>query len=180
MRILPLLLSKRGPVRTGGLLGIVLAVAASIAWSRAPEARIKLGGAWVPQVDNGTRGLVTYGATDPSGLSAVFRAQMVWPPEMLASMGLDAITDEIGEEFVTGRDTSQYTGIWYGLTGGRIALIFLDNTTITHLSPTQLSLEHTIDIYWASDDTDHDGYPDPGKTPFTTVTAKSVSKRVGH
>ncbi len=167
-------------VRAGGLLAVIAALSASIAWSRAPEARIQLGGAWIAQVDSGVRALVTYGATDPSGLSAVFRAQMVWPPEMLAAMGLNAITDEVGEEFVTGKDTSQYTAIAYGLVQGRIAVIFMDHTTITHLSPTQLSLEHTLDFYWASDDADNDGYPDSGKTPFMTATAKSLSKRVSH
>jgi hypothetical protein len=178
MKTLPGIMVNRRLVQVGGLLAIMTILAASIVWSNAPDARIKLRGAWIAQVDNGARAVVTYGATDPSGQSSVFRAQMVWPPAMLASLGLDAVTDEIGEEFVTGKNTSQYTAICYGLAGGQIALIILDNTIITHLSPTELALEHTISFYQASADTNNDGYPE--LAPFMTVTAKSLSKRVAH
>jgi hypothetical protein len=175
-------------IQAGGLLAVIAAVAASIAWSGGPEARVKLEGAWIAQVDNGTRALVTYGATDPSGQSSVFRGQMVWPLEMLASMGLDAVTDEVAEEFVTGKNTTQYTGIAYGLVGGRIALIFLDNTTSTYGSPTQRTNVHTLTLYpgpanpysLPTADADNDGFPDPGTSPMMTFTSKSIGKRVVH
>lgn len=167
-------------IQAAGLLAVIAALSASIGSSSAPEARIQLGGAWVAQVDNGIRGLVTYGATDPSGQRSVFRAQMVWPPESLTAVGLDAVTDEIAEEVVTGKDTSAYVGIWYGLAGGRIVLICLDNTTSKYVSPTQRVNEHVGSFYLSTADADNDGYPDPGTSPMMTFTNKSISKRVVH
>lgn len=177
MKTLPKLLKCRF-VLAGGLLAIIVAVAASSAWSSAPEARIKLQGAWVCQLDNGIRGLVTYSPSDPSGQSAVFRVQTVWPPEILAALRLDAVTDEIAEEFVTGKNTSAYTGISYGLAGGRIVLILLDNATLTYVSPTRVNIENTIKAYLATADADNDGYPDPGSEPMGTFTVKAVGNRV--
>lgn len=140
----------------------------------------KLEGAWINQTENGIRGLVTFAPSDPSGRSAAFRAKMVWPPALLASVGLEAVTEEVGEGFVTGPDTSKYTAIWYGLAGGQIVLIFLDNTTLTHVSPTQITLQHTVDVYLATADADNDGYPDPGSTPVQTFEVNSSGKRVAH
>jgi hypothetical protein len=177
--LLPKLLKSR-IVQAGGLLAIIAAFAASMAWSRPPEAIVKLEGAWVAQTDNGLRSLVTYSPSDPSGLRATFRNQMVWPPEILASFRLDAVTDEIAEEFVTGINTSKYTGIWYGLAGGRIVLICVDNSVITRDSPTHGTIQHTVTAYLATADADNDGYPDPGSTPMATITAKSITTRVTH
>ncbi len=166
--------------QAGGLVAVIAAVAAGIAWSPAPNARTQLGGAWIAQVDNGMRGLVTYGATDPSGRSATFRAQMIWPPELLAAMGIDAVTDEVAEEFVTGKRTTEYTGIWYGLAGGRIVLICLDNSTCTFVSPTHRINVHVGSVYLPTADADNDGYPDPGTSPMMTFTNTSIGKRVIH
>jgi len=185
--LLPKLVNCR-LAQAGGLLAVIAAVAAGIAWSDRPEGRIKLEGAWIAQVEGGPRGLVTYGATDPDGQSAVFRGQMVWPPEILASMGLDAATDEVAEEFVTGKHTTKYTGIWYGLVGGQIALIFIDNTTSTYGSPTQRTNVHIATVYpgpanpyhLPTADADNDGFPDPGASPVMTFTSKSIGKRLVH
>ncbi len=166
--------------QAGGLLAVIAAVAAGIAWSDHPEGRIKLEGAWIAQVDNGIRGLVTFAPSDPSGQSAVIRAQMVWPPELLAALGLDAVTDEIAEEVVTGNRTTEYTGIWYGLAGGRIALICLDNTTSTYVNPTKRINVHVGSLYLPTADADNDGYPDPGTSPVMTFTNKAIGKRVAH
>ena len=176
--LLPKLLKSR-IVLAVGLLALIAAVAASTAWSGAPESRVKLEGAWICQTDNGVRSMVTYAPSDPSGLSAVFRNQMVWPPEVLTAMGIEAVTEEIAEEFVTGHRTSKYSGIWYGLVGGEIVAIFVDNSTITHLSPTLGTIAHTIEVYLATADADNDGFPDPGSQPVETVSAKSTTKRVG-
>ncbi len=175
--LLPKLLKCR-LVQAGGLLAIIVAVAASSAWSSAPEARIKLGGAWIAQVDNGIRALVTYAPSDPSGQSAVFRVQTVWPPEILAALRLDAVTDEIAEEFVTGKNTSAYTGIVHGLAGGRIVLILVDNSTLTYDSPTRAHMEGAVKAYLATADADNDGYPDPGSEPVGTFPYKAVGNRV--
>ena len=166
--------------RAGGVLVIIAAVAATIAWSGPSEARIKLEGAWIATTDNGLRSLVTYSPTDPSGQRAIFRNQMVWPASVLASLGLDAVTDELAEEFVTEIGTSKYHGIWYGLAGGNIVLIFVDDSVITRESPTRGTIQHTIAGYLASADADNDGYPDPGSTPVGIFTNTSVTIRLTH
>jgi hypothetical protein len=180
MRTLLPKLFKCKLAQAGGLLAVIAAVAAGIAWSEHPEGRIKLEGAWLAQVDNGVRGLVTYGPSDASGQSAAFRVQMVWPPALLTATGIDAVTDEIAEEVVTGRKTTEYTGIWYGLAGGRIVLICVDNTTSTYVSPTKRINVHVGSFYLPTADVDNDGYPDPGTSPVMTITNKSIGKRVAH
>jgi hypothetical protein len=175
--LLPKLFHSR-LVQAGGLLAIIAAFAASMAWSRPAGASPKLEGAWVANTDTGIRAVVTFTPIDPSSRSATFRNQMVVPPEVLAVLGVEAVTDEIGEARVTGIDTGAYTAVWYGLVGGRVVLIYLDNTAITFDSATQLSLYHTVSAYLTTADADNDGYPDPGSTPIATLTAHSISKRL--
>lgn len=175
--IVPQLLKSR-LVQAGGLLAIIAAFAASMAWSRPPGPTVRLAGAWIAQADNGIRVLFTYAPSDASGLNATLRIQMVWPPEALASLGLDAVTDEIAEASITGINTAAYTGIWYGLAGGRIAMIFVDDCTFTFNSPSQTVAEHTISAYLATADADHDGYPDPGSTPVATFPSVTTGKRL--
>jgi hypothetical protein len=174
-------LSQCKSLQLGALFAVVAVVVASLAASRPPQASVKLEGAWVAQTDNGIRSLVTYGPSDPSGRSATFRNEMVWPPELLASVGIDAVTDEIAEESVTGPKTSTYTGIWYGLHAGRIALIFLDDSVITRHTPTYGTIQSTVTVYLATADADNNGYPDPGSEPFLPpFSAQSITTRVTH
>ena len=176
--LLPKLLKYR-LVRVGGLLAVIAAVAASLAWSQGSGASTKLEGAWVAKTDVGILSLVTYAPSDPSGRRAVMRNQMVWPRENLAKYGLEAVTEEIAEAVVTGVNTEVYNGIWYGLVGGRTALIFLDHADITYVTPTDKIVAHTVDTYLASADADNDGYPDPGTTPVRTSSNTTISKRLG-
>ena len=173
-------LLKGRKIRWGMLVAAIAAVAATVAWSSDSQVLAKLEGAWIASSDNGIRSLVTFAPSDPSGRIATFRNQMVVPPELLAALGVEAYTDEIGEHVVTGPTTGKYTGIWYGLAGGRIATIFLDNSSVTFVSPTQLTIEHTVAAYLATADADNDGYPDPGSTPVGVFTAHTVSKRLSN
>jgi hypothetical protein len=165
-------------MQAAGLLALVAAVAATVAWSESPQARVKLGGAWVAQLDTGMRVAVTYGATDPSGLNSVYRGQIVPPPAMLTMMGVDTLTDLFADEVVTGPNTSESTGIVYGLAGGQVALILVDHTYFTHVSPTEKHNTHQINVYLASADADNDGFPDAGATPVAVLNASSISKRI--
>ena len=168
----------RRTIQTAGLLAIVTAVAATVAWSGSPEGRVKLGGAWVGQLDNGVRGTVIYGATDPSGLNAVYRGQFLFPPAMLAMMQVDSVTDLVAEEIVTGQNTSESTGISYGLAGGQISLILVDHSHFTHVSRNEKHNTHETNVYLASSDADQDGFPNPGATPIAVLNASSISKRI--
>ncbi len=171
-------LLKGRKTRWGMLVAAIAAAAATAAWSSDSQVLAKLEGAWIASTDNGIRSLVTFAPSDPSGRSAAFRNQMVCPPEILAALGVEAYTDEVGEGVVTGPTTGKYTAVWYGLVSGRIVTILLDNSSFMLVSPTQLTIDHTVSVYLAAADADHDGYPDPGSTPVAVLTAHSVSKRL--
>lgn len=167
-------------LQSTGRLAIAAVIAATIAWSNGPKARVQLGGAWVAQLENsGMRVAVTYGAVDPSGLKGVYRAQLIIPPAMLAQMGVDTVTDLICEEVVTGPGTSESTGIAYGLYGGNIALIMVDHSCFEHVSSREKHNTHYTSVYPASADADKDGFPDAGAVPIDFPPDYSVSKRIG-
>ena len=132
----------------------------------------QLEGAWVAQTENGVRSLVTF-APSPSGKTATFRNEMVWPPEVLAEFGLSGVTDEIGEEVMTGRNTGTYTARWYGLIDGRPLVVFVDIASLTVNSPTELSIVHRITGYLAGPD----GQP-VGDPIVPTGTYNSTSRRI--
>lgn len=169
---------QRRLVQSAGLLLIAAVVAITVAWSSAPAPRVQLGGAWIAQTDAGMRVSVTYGAVDPSGLRGVWRGQITPSPALLAQMGVDTLTDLIADEVVTGPDTSESTGIGYGLVGGNIALILVDHSFYTHVSPTEKHNTHVTSVYLASADADNDGFPDAGATPVTVLNSSSISKRI--
>ena len=164
--------------QAGGLLAVVVAVAATIAWSGTPEGRVKLGGAWVGVLDNGVRGTAIYGATDPSGLKSVYRGHFVFPPATLAMMGVDTFTDLVADEIVTGENTSESVGISYGLSAGQIALILVDHSWFTHISPNEKHNTHETSIYLPSADANNDGFPDADAQPIMVLPASSISKRI--
>ena len=139
-----------------------------------PQAAFKLEGAWVAQTDNGIRSLVTF-APNPSGKTGTFRNEMIWPPEILAEFGLSGVTDEIGEQVMTGRNTGTYTARWYGLIDGSPLVVFVDDASITFDSPTELNIVHQITGYIA----DPDGQP-AGDPIVPTGTYHSTSRRITH
>ncbi len=169
---------QRRLVQSAGLLVLAALLAATVAWSASPKARVQLGGAFICQLDSGMRVAVTYGAVDPSGLKGVWRGQIIPPPAMLATMGVDTLTDLISDEVVTGPNTSESTGIAYGLAGGNIALILMDHSFYTHVSPNEKHNTHQYRLYLASADADNDGFPDAGATPIAIVNNSSIAKRI--
>jgi len=139
---------------------------------------VKLGGAWVGVLDNGVRGTAIYGATDPSGLKSVYRGHFVFPPATLAMMGVDTFTDLVADEIVTGENTSESVGISYGLSAGQIALILVDHSWFTHISPNEKHNTHESSIYLPSADANNDGFPDADPQPIMVLPASSISKRI--
>jgi hypothetical protein len=131
-----------------------------------------LEGAWVAQTENGVRSLVTF-APNPSGKTATFRNEMIWPPEVLAEFGLSGVTDEIGEEVMTGSNTATYTARWYGLIAGSPLVVFVDIASLTINSPTELSIVHRVTGYLAGPD----GQP-VGDAIAPTSTHYSTSRRI--
>ena len=92
-------------------------------------------------------------------------------------MQVDSVTDLCSEEVVTGSNTSESTGILYGLAGRQIALILVDQSYYTHVSPTEKHNTHQTSVYPVSADADNDGFPDAGATPVAVLNASSTSKR---
>jgi hypothetical protein len=103
---------------------------------------------------------------------------MIFPPAMLDQMHVDSVTDLISDEVVTGRNTSESTGVGYGLSGGEIALIFVDHSRFIHVSPVEKHNTHQTSIYLAAADADNDGLPDPGAMPVMVLPSTSISKRI--
>ena len=161
------------------ILAVLLAGGAGLflAASNDPQAAIKIEGAWVGNVaENGVRVLVTF-APNASGKSATYRAEMVWPPEVLAVWaqlvpGFRGITDAIGEQVMTGRNTATYAGRWYVLVDGRPALVFVDNASLTYTSPTRVEFVSEITGYYA------DAEGDPVEVALPTGMYHSVSRRI--
>lgn len=157
------------------ILAALLAGAAGLFLAASNDAQpaFKIEGAWLGQTDNGVRGLITF-TSNLSGKGGTFRNQMVWPPEVLTELGLQSVTDEIGEYVMTGKDTSTYTARWYGLSGGGTVLVFVDNGSMITISPTELRMVHEVTPYTP------DVNGQPGPPSYGTNTVNSISRRITH
>ncbi len=92
-------------------------------------------------------------------------------------MQVDSVTDLVAEEIVTGQNTSESTGISYGLAGGQIALILVDHTCFTHINRNEKHNTQQTSVFLAAlADVDNDGFPDA--QAIGIVPASSVSKRI--
>lgn len=131
-----------------------------------------LEGAWVSQTENGVRSLVTF-APNPSGKTATFRNEMIWPPEVLAGFELSGVTDEIGEAVMSGRNAATYTARWYGLVDGSPLVVFVDMASVKINNPTELGIIHEVTGYNA----DPNGQP-VGAPIVPTSTYHSTSRRI--
>jgi hypothetical protein len=111
-------------VQGGLLLVFIAAIAASIAASSQPEARVKLGGTWV-----GRLGDITWTgsyAPDSSGQSAVITLQWMTMSAdfqvLLASVGAQTMSLSSGSLSMTSNDTASGKMIWYALAPGTVSL----------------------------------------------------------
>jgi len=156
--LLPKLFNSR-LVQAGGLLAIIAAFAASMAWSRPPEAIVKLGGMWV-----GRYGDITWTGTytpDPSGLNATVTLQwMTMSAEfqaLSAALGADASSIASGSVSVVSTDTATSKLIWYFLkegtpstiepVAGQIKAIAVMVGEWHFTSPTTAVGKHNLKIY---------------------------------
>lgn len=156
--LLPKLFNSR-LVLAGGLLAIIAAFAASIAWSRPAEARVKLGGTWV-----GRYGDITWTGTyspDPSGQNATVVLQwMTLSAEfeaLWAALGADGLSVASGSMTVTSTDTATGKMIWYGLkagtpsttqpVAGQIKAIAIMTGDWHFTSPTTAVGKHNLKVY---------------------------------
>jgi hypothetical protein len=94
---------------------------------------------------------------------------------------LDALTDRTSPLLVdivmTGPKTAKFNSVWYGLkdiaapvyVDAEVVYIGVNRGEIQFVAPGKAEGTHNIEYYWASQDDDHDGLPDPGELPFAEV-----------
>lgn len=163
------------------------AAAASIAWSNQGEGRIKLGGSWVLNWLGFAPCPVTLTPLDSTGKQLALHVEFHVPG---ADQFFEAVTGQAGLQHGDGFGELEQTGkdTWAGkymvyvttkTTGGELVFTIVDHLLVQAMGET-LSAQHHIVYYWATDDQDHDGFPDPGSVPMVDLgPSTSVWKRIG-
>jgi len=107
--------------RGGALLVVAGVIAASIAWSENPQARVKLGGIWVGELD-GVQWVSIHSPLDADGKTAAAKLQWLAisaPFQYLAAtLGTDRMSEAVGSFEMIKKDTAKYTLTWYIVASG--------------------------------------------------------------
>jgi len=127
-------------------------------------------------------------APDPSGRHAAAHGTVEVGIYIEA---LDAITDKTSPLLVdivmTGPRAAKFNSVWYGLqeiagpyTNAQVLYIGVNHGEIQFVGPGKAEGTHNIEYYWASQDADNDGLPDPGELPFAVAgPIHTVETRLG-
>ena len=167
------------------LLGLVAAVAASIAASSQPEARVKLGGTWV-----GRYGDITWigsYAPDSGGQNAVITLQWMTVNTvfegLFATVGAQSMSIASGHISMTSKDTATGKMIWYVLAegtpsttvpvAGQVKAIAVMTSDWHFTSPDAAQGAHNLKMYLP--DAQGSMLPAEGAVPFLDVTFQGVS-----
>ena len=175
---------KRTVLATAGLLVAVLAVAGvSLAWTG--HHHYRLGGGWIGSGSGSSWNCLTI-PLDPAGQKSTVRVNIISYvtnfAEVLAYSGADTVADYVGEGEMISGDTAKFTMVSYGLKQGNppeIRQIWVDTGTWKYTGLDSADLNFNLALYPAAADANGDGFPDPGATPFMTITNLTASaKRV--
>jgi hypothetical protein len=167
------------------LLVLIMAVAASIAASSQPEARVKLGGTWV-----GRYGDITWigsYAPDPGGQNAVVTLQWMtlgadfeW---LLGSIGAQSMSTVSGYLSMTGKDTASGKLLWYVLApgtasttqpaAGQVKAIAVMTSDWHFTSPDAAQGAHNLKMY--APNANGSMLPAEGAVPFLNESFQGVS-----
>ncbi len=89
---------------------------------------------------------------------------------------------------MTGPDTVESIGVWYGLrepsatlpgvVSADIVYIGIDKAVFEFETPDRMLGVHIIEYYTPSQDADGDGFPDPGEVPVSSTEITSVNTRL--
>jgi len=156
--VLPKLLMCR-LAQAGGLLAIIAALAASIAWSDNPDGRVKLGGAWV-----GKNGDITWTSTwspDSSGRNATITLQWITSSAdfeaLFGLLGADHSSIVCGSVSMVSPHTAKGNIVWYIYAEGtpsatqpatgqiKAVAVMTDESHFT--SPTTAVGKHVLKLY---------------------------------
>jgi hypothetical protein len=91
------------------------------------------------------------------------------------------VSESVGEEVMTSRDTAKYRTVGYAITPGNppvVRLIVVMNGMLQFTGPDTFTVSYTLDSYLPSADADLDGFPDPGATPVLSVPGTDHASRV--
>jgi hypothetical protein len=180
--LLPKLLKYR-VVQAGGLLALIAAVAVPIAWSRPPEARVRLGGAWVGQL-GGIQWISIHTPLDPEAATAVGRLQWVTINAqyqgLLGALGAETLSEASGTYQLISNTTAKYNLVFYAVAkgtaspttpqAGQIKAIFVMTGTWHYTGPFSAESQETLAAYLPDGDPEHNVLPGPDAEPFLSAT----------
>jgi hypothetical protein len=168
--------------------GGTLLILSQSAWCDQHGNSAKLEGAWIGKV-LGTPVTWSYSlAPDPSGRSAAMSGSIqvpIGPSVVVPGLfpDLEYYSPMVGQAVMTGRDTVQFTAVWYGMKTGvpfnQVVFIGVNSGEGKFTKSGQLINTNHLAFYAPSADADHDGLPDPGQTPALCLPATvSLESRV--
>jgi hypothetical protein len=174
----------KGRITRWGFLAVLL-IAAGATVAGMKERQYQLGGSFI---GNNGAGNIWSGLNiphDPAGRSAAVRVNLTTynadTAGLLAAFGADSLSEFVGEEQMTSRDTAKYGTVAYAYEQGnppQRRAIFVMNGTLTFTGPDSYTVDYAIEVYPASTDADLDGYPDAGAIAVVTIPGVDHAKRV--
>lgn len=171
-----------------GTLGAAAAVALVLTQTAAskphdhnPQARFKLGGAWVGELD-GVQWVSTHAPLDADGKTAAGKLQWlaVSAPfqSLTAALGADHMSDAVGSFEMINKNTAKYTLTFYSIASGTASL---DNpvgdqvkainvmTGLWHYTgPDTAESTETLTVYAVLPTAEQHLFPGPGTVPIVT------------
>ena len=148
---------------------------------------VKLEGAWIAKAIGNPTGWTYTLSPDPSGRRATITGFIHVPitpsiinPNLFPDWEYN--TPSVGEMVMTGPDTVQFTGHWFGMKKGfpfnQVVLIGLNSGSAKLTESGQWLASCRLALYAPSADADGDGLPDPGQDPIVCVPSTVLCTRV--
>ena len=169
---------------------ILASAALSVASAGGAKGAYKLEGAWLAQCIEFPLQWSWVFAPDASGRRASGHGQFDIGP-VTPDLGYGAATRNshiLVEAEMTGPDTVDAIGVWYGLrepsatlpgvVSADIVYIGIDKAVFTFETPDKLKGVHIIEYYVPPQDADGDGFPDPGQTPVSSTEIHTENTRL--
>lgn len=175
-----------------GVLGAALGTALIVTQTAGSNRQYQLGGAFIG--NNGGENIwnCLQGPLDPAGKTCTLRVNLTsYGPTMaglLAALGADTISEMVGEEVMTGRNTAKYGTVGCANQQGnpptRRAILVM-NGTLEFNTRDNITVNYVIDVYPVNvpgvpinADANADGYPDAGAAPMLSIPGEDHATRV--
>ena len=174
----------KGRITRWGFLAVLLiAAGTTVGWKN--QRQYQLGGGFIGH----GAGLVYHcvqSPLDPDGRTAALVVKTVDDDGsmagLLAALGANTASEGVGQDEMISRDTAKWNMVAYAQLMGvtpKITAIFVWAGTFQFTGPDNIVINMTLNIYPATADADHDGFPDAGATPALSIPGLTgVGKRV--